>query len=189
MAEKQEIKNNVSSLELMWEQAFQQLDSWVGREDFREELLLQLANKFVEDVKQSFKNRKELTEQFSKEIREWETASREEFLTTTTTLQHFFPTKSYEEINKQLDDIQNKTFVLTSMPFNALDNGEQIDKAVTALEQYVEFRRNNRNLFVKNVKVSASIIRDNQRTLFEIMTNQVKSIFLPFHNIYTHQTK
>ena len=188
MAEINQIEKNETYLELLWDQTFQQVDSWVQQEEFQEDILLQFANKFAENVKRNQKNRKELSEHFSEKVREWEKASREELLTTTTALKNLFPTKSYEEINRQLDDIQNKTAEITLTPFTNLDQGDQVDKVVQALEQYVEFRRTNRNLFVKNVKESASIIRENQRVLLELMTKQVQNIFFPFHQIYTAQT-
>lgn len=188
MAEIKQNQKNETNLELLWDQTFQQVDSWVQQAEFHEDILLQFANKFAENVKRNHKNRNELTEHFSEKVREWEKASREEFLTTTTALQNLFPTKSYEEINNQLDDIQNKTAEITLTLFNNLDKGDQVDKAVHSLEQYVEFRRNNRILFVKNVKETASNIRENQSVLLELMTKQVKNIFFPFHQIYNFQT-
>ncbi|MBO0962311.1 hypothetical protein J1P26_21650 [Neobacillus sp. MM2021_6] len=183
-----EIEKNATYLELLWDQTFQQVDSWVQQAEFHEDILLQYATNFAEKVKRNDKNSKELTEHLSEKVREWEKASREELLTTTTALKNLFPTKSYEEINKQFDDIQNKTAEFTLTPFTYLANGEQVDKVVHALEQYVEFRRTNRNLFVKNVKEAASIIRENQNVLLDLMTKQVKNIFFPFQQLYTVQT-
>ncbi|EKN70979.1 hypothetical protein BABA_03929 [Neobacillus bataviensis LMG 21833] len=188
MAEIKQIQKNETYLELLWDQTFQQVDSWVQQAQFHEDILLQFTNNFAENVKRNQKNSKELRENFLEKVREWEKASREELLTTTTALKNLFPTKSYEEINQQLDDIQNKTAEITFTPFNNLDNSDQVDKLVRALEQYVEFRRNNRILFVKNVKETASIIRENQSVLLELMTKQVKNIFFPFHQIYNVQS-
>lgn len=181
MAKIHQIEKNTSSssLDLLWNQAFEQLDAWVERTEFREEVLLQSALQFAENVKRNHKNSKELSEQFSKEPHHWEKISREELLNATTVLQYFFPVKSYEEINKQLDDVQNNTTKLTSGA-NLL-NGEHVDNFMSVLKEHVEFRQNNRNLYVDNMKQTASIIQNKQRDFLKIMNNQMKNVFFPFH--------
>lgn len=190
MTEKDETKNNhISSLDLLWNQAFQEVDAWARRTSFREDVLLQSAKQFAENVKRNQQNMKELSEQFSKELREWEKVSREELLVTTTGLQYLFPVKSYEEINNELDDVQNKTANLTISPLSYLSNGGHADRFVSALDQYVDFRRSNRNLYVKSVKETASIIQKNQRAFLKIMTNQVKNVFFPFNKYMERSNK
>lgn len=181
MAKIHQIEKNTSnsSLDLLWDQAFEQLDAWVERTEFREEVLLQSVLQFAENVKRNHKNSKELSEQFSKELHHWEKISREELLNATTVLQYFFPVKSYEEINKQLDDVQNNTVKLTSGA-NLL-NGEHVDNFVSVLKDHVEFRQNNRYLYVENMKQTASIIQNKQRDFLKIMNNQMKNVFFPFH--------
>ncbi|MFU2014836.1 hypothetical protein ACM6Q7_07125 [Peribacillus butanolivorans] len=181
MAKIHQVEENTSSssLDLLWDQAFEQLDAWVERTEFREEVLLQSALQFAENVKRNHKNSKELSEQFSKELHHWEKISREELLNATTVLQYFFPVKSYEEINKQLDDVQNNTTKLTSGA-NLL-NGEHVDNFMSVLKDHVEFRQNNRNLYVDNMKQTASIIQNKQRDFLKIMNNQMKNVFFPFH--------
>jgi hypothetical protein len=181
MTNKNENQKNVSSVDLLWDQAFQEVDAWVERATYREDVLLQSAKEFAENAKRNQKNLKELTEQFSRELREWEKTSREELLTTTTGLQYIFPMKSYEDINNQLDLVQSKSAEFTSNPFQSLVNGENVYNFVSALEQYVEFRRENRKQYVKNVKETASIIQENQRAFLTIMTNQMKNVFFPFN--------
>ncbi|PLT35107.1 hypothetical protein [Bacillus sp. V5-8f] len=181
MTVKQGTKPNDSSVDLLWNQAFQELDAWVKRSNFREDVLLQSAKQFSENVKRNQNNIKELYGQFSKELRDWEKTAREELLTTTTGLQYLFPVKSYEEINKQLDDAQDKRTTLVSSPLNHLANGDHADNFVSALEQYINFRRKNRALYVKSVKETASIIQDNQRAFLNIMTNQIKNLFFPIN--------
>lgn len=180
MAEVREMNNHPSSLALLWNQALGQVDAWAKRAEFNEEVLLQSASQFAENVKRNQHNIKELTEQFSRDLRNWEKTAREELLTTTAGMQYLFPVKSYEEINTQLDDVQNKTAKLTLSPLGHLLNSEQVDKYVSGLVRYIEFRRNNRNLYVKNVKETASIIQENQLAFFKIMTDQVKNVFFPF---------
>ncbi|HZG72294.1 MAG TPA: hypothetical protein VEY51_12235 [Chondromyces sp.] len=181
MAEKNVKDKRDSSFEMLWNQAFQELDAWVERANYREDVMIQSAKQFAENLKRNQANLKELTEQFSQEIREWEKTSREELLTTTTGLQFLFPVKSYEEVNKQLDQLQDKREEFVSIPVQSLLDGERVDYFVTALEQYIEFRRKNRNLYVKNMKESASIIKDNQRAILNIMSNQMKNVLFPFN--------
>ncbi|MCM2534285.1 hypothetical protein NDK43_20430 [Neobacillus pocheonensis] len=181
MATTKELEKNVSSLELLWNQAFQNIDAWVEREQVREDNLLKFANLFAANVKQNQENLKELAKQFSIELSNWEKTSREELLTATISLQSFFPIKSYEEINDKLDGFKNVAKTNISSPLNNLVNGQFADKYVSTLEKFIELRRNNRNLFVKNLKGSASIIRTNQSAFLNTITNQVKNVIFPFH--------
>jgi hypothetical protein len=175
-----EMGNNTTSLELLWNQALEQLNAWTNGEEYREEMLLKSASQYAETVKRNQNNIKQLTEQFFKELSDWEKSAREQLLTTMTGMQYLFPLKSFEEINTQLDDVQNKTTKITLTPMNHLLNEDQVDKFVNALEQYVKFRRNNRNLYVSNLKKTASVVQDNQTAFFKIMTDQVKNVFFPF---------
>ena len=46
----------------------------------------------------------------------------------------------------------------------------------------LQFRQNNRYLYVENMKQTASIIQNKQRDfLLKIMNNQMKNVFFPFH--------
>ncbi|MEH7308782.1 hypothetical protein V7137_27410, partial [Neobacillus drentensis] len=121
-------EKNVSSLELIWNQALQNLDAWVERETIREDNLLKTAQLFAENVKRNQSNLKELVNQFSKELSDWEKTSREELLTATINLQTFFPIKSYEEINDNLDKIHNKSSEMISSPLTKLANNEFVDQ-------------------------------------------------------------
>jgi hypothetical protein len=175
-----EMGNNTTSLELLWNQALEQLNAWTNGEEYREEMLLKSASQYAENVKRNQNNIKQLTEQFFKELSDWEKSAREQLLTTMTGMQYLFPLKSFEEINTQLDDVQNKTTKVTLTPMNHLLNDDQVDKFVNALEQYVKFRRNNRNLYVSNLKKTTSVVQENQTAFFKIMTDQVKNVFFPF---------
>lgn len=83
MAKIHQIEKNTSnsSLDLLWDQAFEQLDAWVERTEFREEVLLQSVLQFAENVKRNHKNSKELSEQFSKELHHWEKSLERNFST------------------------------------------------------------------------------------------------------------
>ncbi|MEH7014787.1 hypothetical protein V7087_28965 [Neobacillus niacini] len=187
MVETKGIEKNITSLELLWNQAFQNLDAWVEREKIREDNLLKTTKLFAENVKRNQSNLKELVNQFSKELFDWEKTSREELLTATISLQTFFPIKSYEEINDNLDTIHNKSSEIISSPFTNLAKSEYADQYVAAIEKFIEFRRNNRNWYIKNVKETASIIQTNQNKFLKIISKQVRNVFLPF-NRYIEQS-
>ncbi|PGY12994.1 hypothetical protein [Bacillus sp. AFS031507] len=187
MVETKEIEKNVSSLELLWNQEFQNLDAWVERENIREDNLLKTAKLFAENAKRNQSNLKELVNQFSKELSDWEKTSREELLTATINLQTFLPIKSYEEINDELDNLHNKSSEFITSPLTKFENSKYVDQYVAAIEKYIDFRRNNRNWYIKNVKETASIIQTNQYNFFKIITKQVRNVFLPF-NRYIEQS-
>lgn len=180
MTEKIESAKSSSSLDLLWDQAFRELDAWANRAKYRDEVLLQSAEQLVEGYKRGQKNLQELVEQFSKEFQEWERKSKEELITATASLQYIFPLKSFEEINHQLDSLQNKTSSLISSTFHNFVNPDYANNFKACIEQYVDFRHSNRTLFVENVKNTAALIRDNQKVFVDILSNQVKYIFFPF---------
>ncbi|MEH7014732.1 hypothetical protein V7087_28640, partial [Neobacillus niacini] len=148
MAKTKKIEKNVSSIELLWNQAFINLDSWVEREEVREDHFLQSAKNLAENVKKNQTNFKELSKQFSRDLFELENKSREELLLATISLQSLFPIKSNEQINNQLDYLKNKTAELVSKPFDHIGNGKFVENYVSVVKKYIEFRRNNRNLYV-----------------------------------------
>lgn len=131
----------LSSYELLWKAGFDELDAWVNRLNDRDEAFLNATKHYTESVKRNQDNFKAITEQFSKELRQWEKGAREELLMTTTTLQHFIPIKSYEEINGVIDDIQKKTTSILATPIRALSNGQAIDKYLETVEQFIAFRK------------------------------------------------
>lgn len=176
-----ESEKKTTSIDLLWEQALREVDAWVDCAKKREDVLLNSTKQFAENLKRNQQNIKELAEQFSSELRAWDRKSKEEFLTATASLHYIFPVKSFEEINEQLDNTDQKAADLTSTALGSLVSDEQINRLIASVEQYVEFRRKNREQYVNSVKETASIIRDNQRALLEIMSNQVKNLFFPFH--------
>ncbi|MGG1677176.1 hypothetical protein ACIFOT_15670 [Neobacillus sp. NRS-1170] len=182
MSENYGNEKNLSSLELLWNQAFQKLEAWVEQETKREDLHLQTARQFADKVKVNNSNIKEITNQFSKELRQWEKTSREELFTATTPLMALFPLKSYEEINNNLDQLWNKSTESAAKPFNQLFNCRYGDNIVANLEKFIEFRRYNRNLYVTNLKEKASFFQTNQLAFLKTVNNQVKNVLFPFHN-------
>jgi ribosomal protein S17E len=186
MSQNHENENHSSSLELLWNQAFQKVEEWIDQETIREECLLQAANQFADNLQGNKSDIKELTTQFSKELRQWEKTSREELLTATTPLMAVFPIKSYEEINNTIDQLWNKVTESVANPFDNHISGNFGDNVAAALEKYIEFRRNNRNLYVQNVKEIATIFQTNQLALLQTVTSQVKNVLFPL-NIFMEQ--
>ena len=103
------VEKDLTSLDMLWRLGFDELDAWKDRFNKRDERFLESVRNYVEKVKKDQENVVTIAAQFSMELKDWEKAAREELLATTTTLQYFFPVKSYEEINRIVDDIQNKT--------------------------------------------------------------------------------
>lgn len=174
------IKNEVGQ-ELLLDQSLKQIDRWAKNEEFREELLIQSVKHFGENLKQGQANTKEVSEQFSKQIQEWEKASREQFLTTVAPLHHLFPIMSFEQINEQLDHVQKKTAEMALTPLHHLLKEDFVDGYMSTLEKYVEYRKNSREKYVSNVKETTSMIYRNQSELVQMVKNQFKNMFNPLH--------
>lgn len=187
MAAKEFKNSDVTSIDLMWNQALEAVDAWAEKANSSEKVLLNSAREFADHVKRNQNNMKKLTEQFSKEFREWERTSREELLTMTTSLQYIFPVKSYEELNNQLDYVQKRAEDVALNPYHYLAKGGRTDYFVDLLDQYITFNQDNRKQYVNHVKEFISILRENQRVLVNMMENQIKSIFFPF-NKYLENT-
>lgn len=187
--ENQEIQDNqLSSFELMWRAAFEEVDEWAGRLNHHDELFLNATKQYVESIKRSQENSKVITEQFKKELFDWERYAREELLMTTTTFQHFFPVKSYEEINQVVDDIQNKTTSLLTTPISALTNGQALDKYLDMVEQYISFRKKSREKYIEGVKSTTNVLYENQKQFVDLFANQVKSAIFPFQQYMKNVT-
>ncbi|MGG3469873.1 hypothetical protein ABES02_20605 [Neobacillus pocheonensis] len=184
MVENQEAEiqpeEQLSSFDLLWRVGFDELDSWAERYNKRDELFLAEAKNYVERLRRNQENIKAISEQFNKELKEWEKGAREELLVTTTSLQQFFPIKSYEEINQVVDDIQTKTTSLLLTPFRSLKNGQAIEKYLETLEQYISFRKKGREKYVDSVKKTTNVVYENQKIFANLFAKQVKTAMFPF---------
>jgi hypothetical protein len=181
--------NQLSSFELMWKAAFEEVDEWAGRLNHHDDLFLNATKQYVESIKRNQENSEAITAQFRKELLDWEKYAREELLMTTTAIQHFFPVKSYEQINQVVDDIQNKTTSLLSTPIRALTNGEALDKYLDSVQQYISFRKKGREKYIEGVKSTTNVIYENQKIFVNLFENQVKSAFLPFQQYMKNTTE
>jgi hypothetical protein len=190
VVENQEIHDKqLSSYEMMWKAVFEEMDAWAGRLNERDEIFLNATKQYVESIKRNQENSKAITEQFRRELSVWEKYAREELLMTTTTIQHFSPVKSYEQINQVVDDIQNKTTSLLTTPIRALTNGQALDKYLESVEQYISFRKRSRDKYIQGVKGTTNILYENQKIFVNLFEKQVKSTLFPFQQYMKNITE
>jgi hypothetical protein len=175
------IEKNGSFIDQLWNQSIQMIDDWDKGEYFREEVLLQSSIQLSENVKQNQTNAKELINQFKTELFKWEEMSREQFLTSNTVLHNLILINSFEEINNQVDQIKNLSSEHLTSPLDNLLKGNYFETTINTLDKYIEHRRNERNLYVKNIKETFSIIQKNQITFLNFLTNPIESVFFPFN--------
>ncbi|MFP7295859.1 hypothetical protein [Neobacillus niacini] len=181
--------NQLSSFELLWKAAYEEVDTWASTLNERDEIFLNAVKQYVDGLKRNQENSKAISDQFRKELLEWEKYAREELLMTTTAFQHFFPVKSYEEINQVIDDIQNKTTSLLSTPIRALTNGQALDKYLDSVKQYISFRKKGREKYIEGVKSTTNVLYENQKIFVNFFENQVKSALLPFQQYMKNATE
>jgi hypothetical protein len=183
----EENQEQLSSFDLLWRHAFGELDEWARRGDLRDDAFLAGAKLFSESIERNQGNLKALAEQFSRELAEWEKAAREEFLMSTTLLQHFFPKKSYEDLNEQIDAIQKRTLSILRTPCQSLSNRQFLVQYPEIIEQYITYRKKARKQYVKAVKHAGNIIYENQKGVINLFTRQIKSLVFPFNKYMEKQ--
>ncbi|MGG1675029.1 hypothetical protein ACIFOT_04665 [Neobacillus sp. NRS-1170] len=176
-----QIEKNLLSVEQLWNQTLQKVEAWEEQETMKEERFLQSAMQFADKLQENNSNIKELTNQFSKKLRGWEKTSKEELERFTTPLLSVFPTNSFEEMNNKLDQLWSNTTETSAIPYEKLINGEIGENFVASLEKYIEFRRNNRNMFMKTIKETAAMFQTNQLAFLKAVTSQVENVFFPFN--------
>jgi hypothetical protein len=174
-------EKNGSFIDQLWNQAIQKIDEWVEGENFQEEVLLQSSKRLAESVKQNQTNVSELINQITRELFELEEMSREQILASTTSLHNLTLLNSFEEINDQVDQIKNLSSELLTSPLDNLLKGNYSETIINTLDKYIEHRRNVRNLYVKNIKETFSIIQKNQITFINFLTNPLENVFFPLN--------
>jgi hypothetical protein len=180
VAESQE-QEQFSSLDILWKHAFSELDQWAKHADFRDDVFLKEAMCFAESIKRNQENIKSVREQFNKEFVNWEVTAREEFLMSTTVLQHIFPKRSYEDINEQIDEIQKRTASILSTPLQMVVNNQMMDQYFDMIEKYITVRKNGRKQYIKTLKQAASLIYESQKGFVGLLTAQLKSFMFPLN--------
>lgn len=170
-----------SSLDILWKHAFSEIDQWAKQADFRDDVFLKEAMCFAESIQRNQDNIKSVREQFNKEFVNWEVTAREEFLMSTTVLQHIFPKRSYEDINKQIDQIQKGTASILSTPLQMVVNNQMMDQYFDMIEKYIAVRKKGRKQYIKTLKQAASLIYESQKGFVGLLTGQLKSFMFPLN--------
>ncbi|HLO11400.1 MAG TPA: hypothetical protein VK190_04010 [Pseudoneobacillus sp.] len=179
---------SVSSLDLLWRFAYQEFDEWVKCAEHRDEVFLEKVRRFSESVQRNQGNKIAIAEQFTKEFTEWEKTVRDEFLMSTTILQHFFPVQSYEEINTQMNQIQKTVLSLLSTPCRTIANYQSIEKYVEMMEHYIVLRKKGRMQYINTVKQTGNPLYEFQKGFVNLFTTQFKELILPL-NKYMEKTE
>ena len=176
---KEESEEQFSSLDLLWHHAFGELDEWEKRANLRDGLFFKAAKQFADGVQRNQGNLIELVSQFYQEFSAWEKTAREEFLMSTTSLQHFFPLKSYEDINAQIDQVQEKTLNILAAPCERFASTLSIDKYLEMIEKYITLRKRGREQYIKTVKQAGNLIYENQKSFVNLFARQIKTFMFP----------
>jgi hypothetical protein len=179
--EHEESKEPLSSLDILWQNAFRELEEWAAHADYRDEVFLKEARYYIDSIKRNRGNLSEVTDQFSREFRDWEKAARDEFLMSTTTLQHFLPIRSYEDINQQIDQIQQRTLSILAVPCQAVSSLQMMDRYLQMIEQYISIRKKSRMQYVKMIKQASNLIYENQKGFVNLFSRQIKALMFPFN--------
>jgi hypothetical protein len=172
---------SLSSLDLLWNSKFQELDEWAKSAEHRDEVFLSEVRRFSTNVQRNQENIKAIREQFTREFTEWEKTAREEILMSTTILQQFFPNRSYEEINAQFDQIQNSVVSLLSTPSQTISNCKNMEKYLEMLEQSIELRKKGRLQYINTVKQVVNPVFEYQKGFVNLFTTQIKDRIFPLY--------
>jgi hypothetical protein len=177
----EETREQITSLDILWRQAFREVDEWAKYAEYRDEVFLKEALHFVETIQRNQGNIVEISEQFKHDFAKWEKAARDELLMSTTPLQHFFPKVSYEEINRLIDQIQNRTMSILSTPGQIITNTKGSEQYLSFIKQYIALRKAGREQYIKTIKQAANVIYDSQKGFIDLFTRQIKGILLPLN--------
>jgi hypothetical protein len=86
---------------------------------------------------------------------------------------------SFDFFNNKMNSLKNQSSELLTISFNNLVISKNAEAFILTLEKYLERRRTNRNLYVKNMKEIFSMIQTNKRE-YSIM-NPIKKTFFPLN--------
>lgn len=196
MEQKQETKTvgeehiqlEVSGLDLLWRAAFRKMDEWAKRAEFEDEVFLKRAKLFADRVGRSQADIKEITDKFTKEFAQWEKTARDEFFMSTTSLAHFFPIKSFKEINEQLERIHQKTLSLLNRPCQFITNTEAADKYFAMIEQYISLRKKARSRYLTTLKQAGNLVYENQKGFVNLFSKQISTFVFPLNKYLERST-
>ncbi|WP_223590376.1 hypothetical protein [Neobacillus bataviensis] len=169
---------SLSSLDLLWRYGYQELDEWAKCAEHRDEVF---SKRLSEGVQRNQGNIKAIAEQLTKEFTEWEKTAREQFLMSTTTLHHFFPIQSYEEINAQMDQIQKSVLTPLSNTSQTIANFQAIEKYLEMIDQYMDLRKKGRLQYIQAVKQAGNPIYEFQKGFVNLFTTPFKDLIFPLN--------
>ncbi|WHY03228.1 hypothetical protein [Neobacillus sp. DY30] len=179
---------SLSSLDMLWNSKFQELDEWAKCAEHRDEVFLSEVRRISNRFQRSQANLKSITEQFTKEVTQWEKTARDEFLMSTTLLQQFFPNRSYEEINAQFDHIQNSLVSLLKTPSQTISSWKNMENFVEMIDQSIELRKKERLQYIKSIKQAANPFYEYQKGFVNLFAKQFKELIFPL-NKYMEETE
>ncbi|CRK82982.1 hypothetical protein BN000_02937 [Neobacillus massiliamazoniensis] len=78
-----------------------------------------------------------------------------------------------------MNSLKNQSSELLTISLNNLVKSKNAEAFILTLEKYLELRRTNRNLYIKNMKEIFSMIQKNKRK-YSIMY-PIKKTFFPFN--------
>jgi len=171
----------VKSLDLLWNQVYQQLDVWSEQAVRREEILVSSVKNLVENVKRNQQNAKELIQQFTTEQLEWEKKARNQLISYTTGLSMLFPKFSYVDINQNFEQFHNKVMEFSKQPVEKLSRPEYLEKLVQTTENYIEFRRNSREKLVERIIGKTVLIQNSQEKVIQLLSNPFNTVLFPIN--------
>ncbi|WP_052948874.1 hypothetical protein [Mesobacillus campisalis] len=166
-----------SAYEYVWQSLMGELESWFRNAEWRDDVLIHSLGQYAESVKRNQENIQLVTAQLMKEAAEWERTAREEFLMATTILQHFYPVKSYEEINLLMDRILHSTASILRVPCGKNWDGKSVDKSLEMAKGYMEWRRKARAQYIRQIKLAAGCVYENQKRANRLLTGQNRALF------------
>lgn len=176
-----------SSFDMLWNSKFEELDEWAKYADHRDEVFIKEVRVFSENVQRDQENIKAIAEQFILEFTKWEKTARDELLMSTTIFQQFFPSRSYEEINAQFDQIQNSVLSIIRNPFQTISSCQAID-SLEMIDRYIDLRKKGRSQYIKSIKQAANPIYESQKGFVNLFATQFKELIFPL-NKYMEKTE
>lgn len=172
---------SLSSLDMLWNFKYQELDEWAKCADQRDEVFLKEVRRFSKSVKRNQENLKAIAKQFSMEFTQWGKTARDEFLMSTTALQQFFPNRSYEEMNAQFDQIQNTVLSHISTPCQTIENYQNMENYLEIIDQSIEGRKRGRWQYINILKQAGNPLYEYQRGFVDLFASQFKDLIFPLN--------
>jgi hypothetical protein len=177
-----------SAYSLVWQNILRELDSWAQYADYRDDVFIQSLCQYADGVKRNQENIELVAAQLMKEAAGWERAAREEFLMATTLLQHFYPVKSYEEINLLMDRIRNSAAAILREPCLRNTGRQTVDISLKMAKEYMEWRRKGRAQYIRQIRHATGCLYENQLRVSRLLAAQTR-VLLTFNRFLEKEEK